>query len=272
MAGQPLMERAGLSAATLARDMLADRRARVLVLAGPGNNGGDAFVVARHLASWFFDVVVCALDGAARMPAEAAAARAAWRERGGTIVSDWSGDREFGLIVDGLFGIGLARAIDELHARWIVQANDSRIPILALDVPSGLDAETGVAQARTIRAARHGDFHRLEARPVDPGWTRLLRRDQRASPRRCRQRHAARQPARGSTGRCCALRCRKCFCVRAATRIRGLTARWASSAAAKGWWVRRCWRRVPRCIWARAKCSWASPRPIDRRSIGSSLS
>jgi len=46
MAGQPLMERAGLSAATLARDMLADRRARVLVLAGPGNNGGDAFVVA----------------------------------------------------------------------------------------------------------------------------------------------------------------------------------------------------------------------------------
>jgi hydroxyethylthiazole kinase-like uncharacterized protein yjeF len=162
MAGQPLMERAGLSAATLARDMLADRRARVLVLAGPGNNGGDAFVVARHLASWFFDVVVCALDGAARMPSDAAAARAAWRERGGTIASDWSVDRDFGLVVDGLFGIGLARAIDELHARWIVQANDSCIPILALDVPSGLDAETGVAQARTIRARATATFIALK--------------------------------------------------------------------------------------------------------------
>jgi hydroxyethylthiazole kinase-like uncharacterized protein yjeF len=162
MAGQPLMERAGLSAATLARDMLAERRARVLVLAGPGNNGGDAFVVARHLASWYFDVVVCALDGAARMPADAAAARGAWRERGGAIVSDWSGDRDFGLIVDGLFGIGLARAIDKVHARWIVQANDSRIPILALDAPSGLDAETGVAQAPTIRARATATFIALK--------------------------------------------------------------------------------------------------------------
>ncbi|HXU53788.1 MAG TPA: NAD(P)H-hydrate dehydratase, partial [Casimicrobiaceae bacterium] len=108
------------------------------------------------------DVVVCALDGAARMPAEAVAARAAWRERGGTIVSDWSGDREFGLIVDGLFGIGLAREIDELHARWIVQANDSRIPILALDVPSGLDADTGIAHTPTIRAHSTATFIALK--------------------------------------------------------------------------------------------------------------
>ncbi|HEX3633644.1 MAG TPA: NAD(P)H-hydrate dehydratase [Casimicrobiaceae bacterium] len=162
MSGQPLMERAGLSAAALARDMLADRRARVLVLAGPGNNGGDAFVVARHLASWFFDVVVCALDPAARVPADARAARAAWRENGGATVPDWNGDRDFGLIVDGLFGIGLTRAIDEVHARWIVQANDSRIPILALDAPSGLDAETGVAQAPTIRARATATFIALK--------------------------------------------------------------------------------------------------------------
>jgi hydroxyethylthiazole kinase-like uncharacterized protein yjeF len=157
-AGQPLMERAGLAAATVARDMLADRRARVLVLAGPGNNGGDAMIVARHLSSWFFDVVVCARDGGARMPADAAAARAAWRERGGAILPDWSGDRAFGLIVDGLFGIGLTRAIDENFARWSVQANASRIPVLALDVPSGLDAETGVAQAPAIHASATATF------------------------------------------------------------------------------------------------------------------
>ena len=84
----PLMERAGLAAAGVARDMLAERRGRVLVLAGPGNNGGDAFVVARHLASWFFDVVVCTRDGSARSPTAAAAARAAWDRRVGPVVAD----------------------------------------------------------------------------------------------------------------------------------------------------------------------------------------
>ena len=162
LAGQPLMERAGLAAATLARDMLADRRARVLVLAGPGNNGGDAFVVARHLASWFFDVVVCSSDSAVRMPADAAAARLAWREGGGATATDWRGDRDFGLIVDGLFGIGLRRAIDPMHAGWITRANDSRIPILALDVPSGLDADTGVAHTPTIRAHATATFIALK--------------------------------------------------------------------------------------------------------------
>lgn len=161
-ADQPLMDRAGLAAAAVARDMLADRRARVLILAGPGNNGGDAFVVARHLASWFFDVVICARDGGTHMPPPAAAARAAWRDCGGATVADWTDDRDFGLIVDGLFGIGLKRVIDEVYARWIAQANDSSIPILALDVPSGLDAETGVAQTPTVHARATATFIALK--------------------------------------------------------------------------------------------------------------
>lgn len=161
-AGQPLMERAGLAAATVARDMLAGRRPRVLLLAGPGNNGGDALVVARHLASWFFEVAVCARGDARRMPPDAAAAHAAWRESGGAIVADWTADRDFGLIIDGLFGIGLTRAIGEPYARWIVQANDSGIPVLALDVPSGLDAETGAAQANAIHASATATFIALK--------------------------------------------------------------------------------------------------------------
>ena len=162
MAGQPLMERAGLAAAGVARDMLAGRRSRVLVLAGPGNNGGDAFVAARHLASWFFDVVVCAREGADRLSPEAATALAAWRACGGTIAPDWTADRDFGLIVDGLFGIGLRRAIDNGYARWIDQANASRIPVLALDVPSGVDADTGVAQASVVRASATATFIALK--------------------------------------------------------------------------------------------------------------
>ena len=189
-ADQPLMDRAGLAAAAVARDMLADRRARVLILAGPGNNGGDAFVVARHLASWFFDVVICARDGGTHMPPPAAAARAAWRDCGGATVADWTDDRDFGLIVDGLFGIGLKRVIDEVYARWIAQANDSSIPILALDVPSGLDAETGVAQTPTVRARATATFIALKPGLVTLRWARPLRRDQRTSARHCRWAHS----------------------------------------------------------------------------------
>ena len=151
-AGAPgLMERAGMAAAERARDLLAGRRSRVLVLVGPGNNGGDAMVVARHLKSWFFDVVVCARDTAA-----------ARRAFDGPTVEDWPPDRDFGLIIDGLFGIGLARAIRQPYAHWIAQANDSGIPILALDVPSGLDADTGAASSAAIRASATATFIALK--------------------------------------------------------------------------------------------------------------
>src|SRR4051812_38024423 len=79
----PLMERAGLAAAKLARE-LATSGKRVAVLAGPGNNGGDAFVVARHLQSAWFKVDVVFAGDAAKLSPDAAAALAAWRDSGGT--------------------------------------------------------------------------------------------------------------------------------------------------------------------------------------------
>src|ERR1700681_5081663 len=108
--GVPLMERAGLAAAEIARSMLAIPSARVLVLAGPGNNGGDAFGVARWLKSWFFEVVVAFCGDAAALASDAAAAHRAWHNAEGTTVRGWP-DGPSGLIVDGLFGIGLARPI-----------------------------------------------------------------------------------------------------------------------------------------------------------------
>src|SRR5437762_4922854 len=117
-ASEPLMERAGLAAAGVARELLAERSPRVLVLAGPGNNGGDALVVARWLKSWFYDVTVAFCGDAATLGSDAAASHRAWREAGGLTVRVWP-DGPFGLIIDGLFGIGLTRAIEGVAAQWI---------------------------------------------------------------------------------------------------------------------------------------------------------
>jgi hydroxyethylthiazole kinase-like uncharacterized protein yjeF len=161
-AAAPLMERAGLAAATQARELLDDRPPRVLILAGPGNNGGDAFVVARHLKSWFFDAVVAFSGDAAKLSRDAAAAFRAWREAGGETVAAWPDRDDWGLLVDGLFGIGLSRAVEGVAAQWIAQANASGARIFALDIPSGLNADTGVAYAPAIRAHATATFIALK--------------------------------------------------------------------------------------------------------------
>jgi hydroxyethylthiazole kinase-like uncharacterized protein yjeF len=156
--GAPLMERAGLAAADVATAMAGERGGAVLVLAGPGNNGGDAFVVARWLRARFHDVAVVFRADPARLPADAAAAYRAFAEAGGTTIADipagWSGP----LIVDGLFGIGLARPLAADYAMLVERANATRAPILALDVPSGLDADTGRATGPCIKAAATATF------------------------------------------------------------------------------------------------------------------
>ena len=159
--GAPLMERAGRAAAEIARKMLAVHSARVLVLAGPGNNGGDAFVVARWLKSWFFDVTVAFCGDDRALGPDAAAAHRAWLDAEGRMVREWP-DGRFGLIIDGLFGIGLTRAIEGVAAQWIARANASSLPILALDIPSGLDADTGVARSPAIRATATATFIALK--------------------------------------------------------------------------------------------------------------
>ncbi|HEX8013398.1 MAG TPA: NAD(P)H-hydrate dehydratase [Casimicrobiaceae bacterium] len=161
-AGEPLMERAGQAAAEIARELLADRAPRVLVLAGPGNNGGDAFVVARWLKSAFYDVVVAFHGDAKRLPPDAAAAHRAWVAAGGTTLDAWPEGDTWGLIVDGLFGMGLSRPVEGVPAQWIARANTSEARVLALDIPSGLDADTGIAYPPTIRADSTATFLALK--------------------------------------------------------------------------------------------------------------
>ena len=155
-----LMQRAGLAAAEAARRMQGDTAKSVLVLAGPGNNGGDAFEVACHLKEWFFRVTVFYAGDPAKLPPDAKRAHAKWLTGGGAVVATLTdaAREKFGLIVDGLFGIGLKRAPDGIYADAIEAANHFGTPILALDVPSGIDADTGVRPGAVIRATRTMTF------------------------------------------------------------------------------------------------------------------
>jgi ADP-dependent NAD(P)H-hydrate dehydratase / NAD(P)H-hydrate epimerase len=106
-AHEPLMERAGAAAADIAAAMLAGRAGRIVALAGPGNNGGDAFVCARRLRERGFDVVVVAR--ADPVEGDAANSRSALIGAGVPMIAAPPSDPP-ALIVDGLFGVGLSRA------------------------------------------------------------------------------------------------------------------------------------------------------------------
>ena len=123
----PLMQRAGAAAAELAMKLIGDKGKDILVLAGPGNNGGDARIAAEILQQKFFRVSVV------KRPEELT-------------------DRPWGLVIDGLFGIGLARPIDGAYAKLVEYANRQSCPILALDVPSGIQSDTGRVLGAAVRA------------------------------------------------------------------------------------------------------------------------
>ena len=158
----PLMQRAGLAAADLATTLCADRGGRILVLAGPGNNGGDAFEAARLLRRRFFDTEVVFIAAESTLPADAAAAYQRFIDAGGRTCQQIPECTEWSLIIDGLFGIGLKRAISGLYAEQISKANTlsgrDRCPLLALDCPSGLDTDNGQIQGTVIYATHTISF------------------------------------------------------------------------------------------------------------------
>src|SRR5947208_4162777 len=131
------MERAGTAAAELAARLASDKKKDVLVLAGPGNNGGDARIAAARLEAQFYRVSV-----ASRM--------------------DEIAERKWGLVIDGLFGIGLARDIDGEYARMVEYANRQSCPVLALDIPSGLHSDTGRVMGCAVHATHTITFIALK--------------------------------------------------------------------------------------------------------------
>lgn len=140
--GIALMEAAGL-AVTLEILRRFDRRP-VCVLCGPGNNGGDGYVIARLLARRGWPVRVAAMGDAADLPPDAAVNARRWRQMGrpvhpleqARITPDM-------LVVDALFGAGLTRPVEGPAAEALEQASDTGAPVVAVDVPSGVEGNTG---------------------------------------------------------------------------------------------------------------------------------
>lgn len=131
---------------------------KIVVLAGPGNNGGDGWVLAKHAHESGRDVrVLHEADGAPRTPLAQAMADE-YRQAGGRVEVFDGEFPEAAIIVDALFGIGLARAPAGDALRMIEAANASDAPILALDVPSSVDADRGGAPGTAIKATRTLQF------------------------------------------------------------------------------------------------------------------
>jgi hydroxyethylthiazole kinase-like uncharacterized protein yjeF len=150
------MERAGLAAAEIARTIAND--GTILVFAGPGNNGGDAFVLSRHLQQWWHKVEVVFAGEESKLSDDATDALREWRKAGGKTTNSLSTKADYGLIVDGIFGIGLTREPAGIYLDWIRAINSAQAPVLALDVPSGLDSDTGRILSNAVRAAHTVTF------------------------------------------------------------------------------------------------------------------
>ena len=156
VASLELMEAAGRGVveAIVARFLPTD----VLVLCGPGNNGGDGFVVARMLAELGWPVAVRLLGDAENLGGDAATNARRWRGKMGAISA--RDDFAAGLIVDGLLGAGLDRDVTGELAKIIEKINAADVPVVSIDVPSGLDGETGRERGVCIRADLSVTFFR----------------------------------------------------------------------------------------------------------------
>lgn len=154
--GIDLMERAGTAVA----DAVAARHSagsRVTVVAGPGNNGGDGFVAARLLAERGYRVTVMLVGDPARLKGDAALAAKAWR---GGITSDPGFLATADVLIDALFGAGLDRPIDG-QARAVIETINARpTPVIAVDLPSGINGTSGAVMGAAVQAAQTVTFFR----------------------------------------------------------------------------------------------------------------
>ncbi|MFZ5204355.1 bifunctional ADP-dependent NAD(P)H-hydrate dehydratase/NAD(P)H-hydrate epimerase [Enterobacter sp. UPMP2076] len=157
-----LMQRAGEAAFNVTRTAYPES-SQWLILCGHGNNGGDGYVVARLAVAAGIHVTLLALESDKPLPEEASAAREAWLNAGGVIhATDIVWPEEIDVIIDGLLGTGLRSAPRDPVATLIARANAHSAPVVALDIPSGLMAQTGTTPGAVIQAAHTVAFIALK--------------------------------------------------------------------------------------------------------------
>ncbi len=139
VAGERLMEAAGWAVARAVRQRFA--KGRVAILCGPGNNGGDGFVAARLLARDGWIVRVALLGRPEALKGDAALMAGRWR--GGIERLSAASLDGADLVIDALFGAGLARPLDGVAKAVIEAISTRRLPVVAVDVPSGVHGDTG---------------------------------------------------------------------------------------------------------------------------------
>jgi ADP-dependent NAD(P)H-hydrate dehydratase / NAD(P)H-hydrate epimerase len=152
-----LMESAGRAVAQVGLSMC-EPGGRIAILCGPGNNGGDGFVAARLLREAGLDVQLALLGAPAALKGDAAAMAMRWGQPIGVLTRSSIDGAQ--LVIDALFGAGLARPIAGVAADVIAAVNAAKVPVLAVDVPSGLDGTTGEATGPVIEATRTITFFR----------------------------------------------------------------------------------------------------------------
>ncbi len=153
--GIELMRRAGHAVADAA-EKLASPGSRIVVAAGPGQNGGDGFIAAALLADRGYQVSLGLLGAPDRLKGDAADAAKGWK---GAV--ERAEDQPFGeadVIIDALFGTGLTRDLEGTARLTVERMNASGRPVLAVDLPSGIEGDTGEVRGVAVKATRTVTF------------------------------------------------------------------------------------------------------------------
>lgn len=147
-AGIVLMENAGRLVAEAAAARFP--RGNVSVLCGPGNNGGDGFIAARLLRDWGWSVTLFLMGERERLTGDAAEAAHRWAGPIHPLTADAAAGALF--VVDGIFGAGLSREVNGVAGELIRRVNEAKLPVVAIDVPTGLDGDTGEVRGVAFQA------------------------------------------------------------------------------------------------------------------------
>ncbi len=154
--GAVLMERAGRAVADASRRLW--QGGRIVVLAGPGNNGGDGWVAGRLLREAGYPVVIAAFTDRPALRGDAAAMAA--RFAGEVVPAQPAAFHGAGLVIDALFGAGFRLPLPERAAAILAAVSAGGAPVVAVDLPSGVEGATGAADAAAVRATATVTFFR----------------------------------------------------------------------------------------------------------------